>query len=200
MILNTLNELRTKKRGYKKMDDNNNNNLDNSTLEVDLQLIQIKKIDGEYSRRQIRSLVFHLLYAMEEFDYDVSLDSLIDNFNRGFDQEIEIDGEIATITQKVIDDRHELDKQLQPFLEKWRLERLGVCTKIILRLGLWEMLHDNVRTIIAINEAVELAKCFTEKDAYKFINGVLDRIATHLGKKDEKEDDDKATDSEEASD
>ncbi|HJM69091.1 MAG TPA: transcription antitermination factor NusB [Candidatus Babeliales bacterium] len=164
-----------------------NSTLDNETVDVELELIQIKKVDGEYSRRQVRSLIFHLLYAMEEFNYDISLEALIDDFNRGFDQEIESTGEIAKITQSIIDERKELDVQLVPCLEKWRLERLGVCTLIILRMGLWEILHDNVQTSIAINEAVELAKCFTEKDAFKFVNGVLDRIAKKLGKEDKKE-------------
>ncbi|OGB97027.1 transcription antitermination factor NusB [candidate division TM6 bacterium RIFCSPHIGHO2_12_FULL_36_22] len=131
---------------------------------------------------------------MEEFDYDISLEALIDDFNRGFDQEIEPYGEIAEVTQSIINERKDLDIQLTPFLEKWRLERLGACTRIILRMGLWEIIHDNVRTSIAINEAVELAKCFTEKDAYKFINGVLDRIAIKLGKEDKHDETKKATD------
>lgn len=163
------------------MDDNNGRN-DN-----DVQFIQIQKVDGEYTRRQTRSLIFHLLYAMEAYGYDVSLEAVIDDFNRGFDQDIEYNGDIAKMTRAVAEKREELDEQLVPFLENWRLERLGVCTKIILRLALWEMLQGVTNTTIVINEAVELGKCFTEKDAFKFINGVLDRIADHLGKTDREE-------------
>ncbi|HML19849.1 MAG TPA: transcription antitermination factor NusB, partial [Candidatus Dependentiae bacterium] len=56
----------------------------------------------------------------------------------------------------------------------WRFDRLGVCTKLILRLAVWELLHADEPHNIIINEAIELAKCFSEDDAYKFINGILD--------------------------
>ena len=46
--------------------------------------------------------------------------------------------------------------------------------KLILRLALWELLHTDTDPVVIINEAVELAQCFAEQDAYKFINGVLD--------------------------
>jgi N utilization substance protein B len=39
---------------------------------------------------------------------------------------------------------------------------------------MWELFHTDMPTSIVINEAVELAKCFSEKDAYKFVNGILD--------------------------
>ena len=39
---------------------------------------------NDLSRREVRSLIFHLLYAMDAFDYDVSLQGVVDNFNRGF--------------------------------------------------------------------------------------------------------------------
>jgi N utilization substance protein B len=141
----------------------------------------IQQVNGAYTRRQVRSLVFHLLYAMEEFEYDVSLESLIDNFNRGFDQQIDAGGEVAQMAQEIVNQRKALDLEITPFLEHWRMERLGVCTKLILRIGLLEMNRGETDPTIVINEAVELAKCFSEKDAHKFINGVLDRIAQHKG-------------------
>lgn len=133
-------------------------------------------VDGQYTRRQVRSLIFHLLYAMEEHDYTVSLHELVQDYNHGFDLEIPEDGEIVMTAQQVIEMRHELDRLLIPYLEKWRLDRLGVCTKLIARLALWEFLYTDNAAMIIINEAVELAKGFAEKDAYRFINGVLDRV------------------------
>jgi len=126
------------------------------------------------SRREVRSLIFHLLYAMEGFDYTVSLESIADTFNRSYDLSITTDGEIFFFAQAVIDQRDKLDEMITPLLANWRLERIGLCTKLILRMSIWELENQDTATSIVINEAIELAKCFSEKDAYRFVNGVLD--------------------------
>jgi N utilization substance protein B len=126
------------------------------------------------SRRDIRSVIFHLLYAMETFEYEVSLGEIIDNLNRGFSLDIPLNSTASTIAQAVVDSRDELDSIIKPLLINWRFDRLGVCTKLILRLAVWELLHADEPHNIIINEAIELAKCFSEDDAYKFINGILD--------------------------
>lgn len=129
------------------------------------------------SRRDIRSLIFHLLYATEAFDYTVSLTEIITIFNREFETQIPFDGEIFSITQGVVDERIALDEAIIPFLANWRLERLGCSTRLILRLAFWEMCHTQTASTVVINEAIELSKNFSEKDAYKFINGILDEAA-----------------------
>ncbi len=128
------------------------------------------------SRREIRSLIFHLIYAMEGYDYSVSLEAIIDMFNRGFSWDIPVDGEAAHISREVVEKRDELDKTIKPLLSNWRLERIGLCTKLILRIAVWELKNTETPSSIIINEAIELAKCFSEKDAYRFINGVLDEF------------------------
>ena len=126
------------------------------------------------NRREMRSLIFHLVYAMEGFDYTVSLESIVDTFNRGFSLDIPLDGEIFQIADAVIENRKELDEAIKPLLANWRLERIGLCTKLILRMSMWELQNTDTAPSIVINEAIELAKCFSEKDAYRFVNGVLD--------------------------
>lgn len=138
------------------------------------------EIQQEY--RKDRSLIFHLIYAMEIYDYDISLASLIDNFNRGFELDIDAQGPIAEIAQAVIEQRDALDEQIKPLLANWRFDRIGICTKLILRLAIWELLNTDTDHKIVINEAIELAKCFAERDAYKFINGILDELVKRLGK------------------
>jgi N utilization substance protein B len=54
------------------------------------------------------------------------------------------------------------------------MKLLGFSTRIILRIAMWEFNYSDMPPSIIINEAIELAKCFAEHDAYKFINGVLD--------------------------
>lgn len=123
-----------------------------------------------------RSLIFQLLYASDAFDYQMSLEAITDNFCRGYSIEIPHNSEVFSQTQAIIDDRVRLDAFVVPLLSNWRVERLGVCTRLILRLALWELSHQKADPAVIINEAIELAKCFAEKDAYKFVNGILDEI------------------------
>lgn len=126
------------------------------------------------SRREIRSVIFHLLYALETFDYTVSLDEVVDNFNRGFLMDIPLDSQACEFVQAVVEKRDYLDEVIKPLLINWRFDRIGLCTKLILRLAVWELFFTKEPHNIIINEAIELAKCFSETDAYKFINGILD--------------------------
>lgn len=129
---------------------------------------------NDLSRREVRSLIFHLLYAMEGFNYETSLESIVDNFNKGFDLNITKDSEVFKIAQACIDNAIQLDEMIKPLLHNWRFERIGVVTKLILRFALWELANTDTPPTVVINEAIELAKCFAETDAYKFINGLLD--------------------------
>lgn len=129
------------------------------------------------SRRDVRSLIFHLLYAAEAFDYTEPLSEIIYLFNREFETDIDIKGEIAMTAQAVVDEREALDKSIVPLLDNWRLDRLGCSTHLILRLAMWEMENSETHSTIIINEAIELTKAFSEKDAYKFVNGILDEAA-----------------------
>lgn len=131
---------------------------------------------NDLSRRDVRSLIFHLLYAMEGFDYQASLESIVENFNHGFELSIPFDSEVFKTAQEVITQRDALDEIIKPLLANWRFERVGVCTKLILRFAVWELENTQTPSTIVINEAIELAKCFAEKDAYKFVNGILDKM------------------------
>jgi N utilization substance protein B len=131
---------------------------------------------NDLSRRDVRALIFYLLYAAEAFDYQESLLAIVDNFNRGFELDIPHDSEVVRIAQAIIDNRDQLDEIFKPLLANWRFERIGVSTRLILRFATWELQNTDTDSRIIINEAVELAKAFAEKDAYKFVNGVLDRL------------------------
>lgn len=132
---------------------------------------------ADLSRRDLRSLIFHLLYAAESHEYDESVEAIADNLSKGFTIDIAPDSEVIDIARQVINLRDSLDEAYKPLLANWRFDRISVSIKLILRLAVWELLHTNIDQRIAINEAVELAKCFAEEDAYRFINGILDGIA-----------------------
>ncbi len=132
------------------------------------------------SRRDVRSIIFHLLYALESLDYSVSVQSVVIGFNNEYEATIPLEGEIIDTVTSIADKRNDLDAYVLPFLANWRLERVGCCTKLVVRYALWELLYTATPPTIVINEAIELAKCFSEKDAYKFVNGILDEVVKKL--------------------
>ncbi|MFS0867408.1 transcription antitermination factor NusB [Microbacterium sp. 179-B 1A2 NHS] len=82
------------------------------------------------------------------------------------------------IVDGVIDARDEIDEQIVTHARDWKLERMPAVDRAILRIGVWEILHnDDVPTAVAIDEAVELAKEFSTDDSGSFVHGVLARIA-----------------------
>jgi transcription antitermination protein NusB len=129
---------------------------------------------GDLSRRDSRVLIFHLLYALEASNYEISIDSIADNLARGLGFPIRIGDQTFTEAQAIMQSRDELDGIIKPLLDRWKFERLGLCTRIIIRMAIWELTHTATASTVIINEAIEISKAFAELDAYKFINGVLD--------------------------
>jgi transcription antitermination protein NusB len=70
----------------------------------------------------------------------------------------------------------QIDKQIQAKAEHWRLERMAVVDRNILRLAIFELMQNAVPAPIIIDEALELARQFSGDESMSFINGVLDAI------------------------
>lgn len=76
-----------------------------------------------------------------------------------------------------------LDALIEQYLRHWRVERLAVIDRLILRLAIWEMRFEHETPApVVINEALELARRFSTDDAVRFINGVLDGVAGGLAR------------------
>jgi len=132
------------------------------------------------SRREERQLALSILYAFDRFESSVPAEDVVHNFEKSFDLKIPKKSFTYALVRGVTEHTEPLDEQLKPYLKNWRLERLGCCTHLILRLALWELTQPDPIPSIIINEAVELAKTYAEKDAYRFVNGILDEIAKSL--------------------
>lgn len=148
-----------------------------------------------HTRRDERFVAFNLLYSIDRSDYDVSLEKTLERFKLGFNLSLKEDSYARDLVSGACEDREKLDELMIPLLENWKIERLGCATKLILRMALWELLQEKIMPSVIINEAIELAKLFAEKDAYKFVNGLLDRyckkhgvVIERLEKKHEKKD------------
>ena len=77
----------------------------------------------------------------------------------------------------------EIDALIEKASKNWRLARMPIVDRSILRLATGEMLLlADVPASVSINEAVEIAKSYGEKESRAFVNGILDRIASILGR------------------
>jgi len=84
------------------------------------------------------------------------------------------------LLEGVVQNREKIDAQIRRFAPAWPLDQMAVVDRNILRLAIYELLHNNkVPVKVAINEAVELAKSFGADSSPRFINGVLSSIS-HL--------------------
>jgi transcription antitermination protein NusB len=81
----------------------------------------------------------------------------------------------------------EINEQIEAVLVDWQLSRLPQIDRDILRISVAEILFLEVPQKVAINEAVELAKRYSDEEGHRFINGVLRRFTDYLKAKDRKE-------------
>ncbi len=73
--------------------------------------------------------------------------------------------------------RDEVDRVIGKYTANWELERMATIDRNILRIASFELLFvEDIPPKVAINEAIELAKKYGDKDSGKFVNGVLDKI------------------------
>jgi len=78
----------------------------------------------------------------------------------------------------------ELDRWIASASEHWRLERMSVVDRNILRIAIFEMIYcPDIPPKVSINEAIELGKTFGSPDSGAFINGILDHVHTALQNK-----------------
>lgn len=80
-----------------------------------------------------------------------------------------------------------IDKTIMSRAEHWRLERMAVVDRNILRLAVYEFLYEDTPHTVVINEALEIARTFSSYEATQFINGLLDAIRLDLESKSAKE-------------
>ena len=85
------------------------------------------------------------------------------------------------LVQGVIADLPAIDERLQAYAENWKLSRMTGVDRNILRLCLYEMTHvRDVPPIVALDEAVDIAKEFGGEESGRFVNGILDRALQDL--------------------
>jgi N utilization substance protein B len=88
-----------------------------------------------------------------------------------------------TLAVGVADTVGDLDPVIVDAAENWRIERMNVMDRLILRLAVYEFLHAPATpSRVIINEALELARTFSDANSVRFVNGILDAVRRRLGR------------------
>ncbi len=83
----------------------------------------------------------------------------------------------------VIENSGTIDAQIKALAHNWDFERIAKIDLAILRLAMFEMMfRKDIPPVVSINEAIDLSKEFSNADAKRFINGILDRLKGQLGR------------------
>jgi len=125
------------------------------------------------SRSELREKIMTILYQINiynknKFEYKVS-DIIKENISISSDF-------VNSIVNGVIEKRNELDEKANGYLTDWTIDRLDNLGATILRMSIYEILYTDTPKIVAINEAIELAKKYSDENVRKMINAVLDKI------------------------
>jgi len=147
---------------------------------------------NEYTRHEIREKALQSLFPLN-FNVDLTKreaiqQALFMDFDDILDEEQEnfVPEYLDLLVTGVIEKQPELDEIISKHLtKKWTLQRIAKMDLIILRMAIFEMKYisnEDVPTKAAINEAVELAKEFSDDVSSKFVNGVLSNVLTDLEK------------------
>lgn len=125
------------------------------------------------TRSELRKKIMTILYQVALFEknkikYDIN-DLIKEN--------LEIENEfVKDIVYGTITYKNEIDNLANKYMKDWTIDRLGLTDIAILRMAIYELLYSETPDIVVINEAVELAKSYSDEKVIKLINGVLDKI------------------------
>jgi len=83
----------------------------------------------------------------------------------------------------VIEHRADIDARIKTLAQNWEFDRIAKIDLAIMRIAMFEMIHrKDIPPVVSINEAIDLSKQFSNADAKRFINGILDRVKDQLGR------------------
>jgi N utilization substance protein B len=133
-------------------------------------------------RRRSRETALQVLYQLNITKQDVH--TAFTQFWEHFLSEGVADDFIKRLVQGVIEHCPELDRLIEEYSEHWRLNRIDMIDRNILRMALFELLYcEEIPPKVTINEAIDLGKRFGSEDSGSFINGILDRVQNEVVRK-----------------
>ena len=133
------------------------------------------------NRSELRKKIMTILYQI--FLYEAS--NIEYNTDDVIKENCEIENDFVNeIVNGVLNNRNDINKIANKHLNDWTIDRLSLTDQAILSMGIYELVYTDTPEIVAINEAVELAKEYSDEKVKNMINAVLDKIY-HGDNKDE---------------
>lgn len=134
------------------------------------------------TRRQGREFALQVLYLLDMFGSEPR--QALGMFWQNFEPSVTTHEFTNELVEGAWGEKARLDQLIADAAENWRLGRLPRVELNLLRLGAYELVtYPNITPGVTINEAIEIARRFCSDEAPTFINGILDHIATVIGKK-----------------
>ena len=133
------------------------------------------------NRKRSREIAMELLFGMtlSKNTLEETIETFVEDYEIKLDT-IDLDY-IKEILIKVEENKVEIDNKIEESLNNWKLERISKVNLSILRLAIGEMLYiEDVPEKVAINEAIEMTKKYSDDKSVSFINGVLDKAFKNM--------------------
>lgn len=125
------------------------------------------------NRSELREVIIKVLYEVyiySEKNIDFKLNDLIK-------EQIEKENDFVKNTlEGIIKNQDTISKIANKYMKDWNIDRIGKVDKAILSLAIYELMYTDTPNVVAINEAVELSKKYSDEKVVKLINGTLDSI------------------------
>ena len=130
------------------------------------------------SRRELRKCAFQALMSLE-YGSDLETACRFAYTHDREDTDVQLPNFLVELVSGVQAKKDDLDKQLTQHLNTgWTIDRLTLVEKNLLRLGVFEITSFDTPQLVAVNEAIELAKSFSDQKSARFINGLLSQFVT----------------------
>lgn len=126
------------------------------------------------SRHQSRERALQILF---QYDIHGKPGVWLDEFWRQCHASEDVKTFAERLVGGVLEHKKDLDSLIGKYATNWKVSRMQIVDRNILRLGAYELLYlDEVPAKVSVDEAIELAKDFGDEEAAKFVNGILDKV------------------------
>jgi len=133
-------------------------------------------------RRKSREFALQVLYQLNITKQDAT--KALTQFQENFLPNAEADEFLKRLVLGVTEHCAGLDRLIEQYSENWRLDRINVIERNLLRMALFELLYcEEIPPKVTINEAIDLGKRYGSEESGSFINGLLDRIQNEVVRK-----------------
>ena len=132
------------------------------------------------SRRRARQRALQILFIWDARKQPVE-DALNAYYDTLFSEEkVERDPFVNELVRGTVEHLAEVDDRITRHAEHWRMERMPVVDRNILRLAVYEMTRGGTPAPVSIDEALELARKYSNEESVQFVNGVLDAVRREM--------------------